>query len=256
MRSLSVKATVVALMLSVAACGNGDNPPNPPTSTASTSSASPSTTISGTPSSVTPTAEGADAAPGAAAYYDSSQAARSKFASWWAYEVQTDQDAAVPADKAYSAGVSVCLSRYRGAGTAAIETVLERDLGFTKSGAAGIYKSALEALCTQYNLGYMTYFDKNVQTMIAAVTAPSRVTYRQMPPAYHFGYFMKEACAALTKFGGPQLWNHMVGMSSKLDLMEQGKISEPTLRIYLKAAVSSGCTGLSTQLPPVIQMAY
>lgn len=251
---LAVAATAL-----VAACSSqgGDSQETSRSST-TTSTTSPTAPVSTTPappaSNIGSKPSGANAAPGAKAPYDNSPAAYEKFAAWWNYEVMTSTDAAVAANLVYEAGITACGSRHSRVGTEAISTVLERDLGFTRSGAAGIYKSALEALCPQYNLGYQTELDKNTTKMMEALKA--RITFKPVPPYHQFGFFLKEACAALAKSGGPQLWDHMVLMRTQLALMEKGKISPDILRIYIKAAVSSGCSALTTQLPPLIQMAY
>lgn len=271
MRYSTIGTTVGAgLLLLLTACGGGETGggTDPTTSTPTTTTTSPTSTEAETPAvspaevppipsgvnTDKPSAEGADAGPGAKPFYNGSQTAYTNFVAWWAYEFQVQQDFNVPADKIYGAGIAVCGSRYQHAGTDAILTVIERDMGFTKAGAAGIYRAALEALCPEYNLGYKTYFDSNVDTMIAALSG--KIVFKVMPPAYQFGYFMKETCAALVQFGGSGLWNHMVGMGTQLDLMEGGTVTEQELRMYIKAAVSSGCSSLTTQLPPVILMVY
>lgn len=206
-----------------------------------------------------PVEGGAMAAPDVEAFviYDDSEDARARFLAWWNYESRVAQDSALPAESIYTAGLYVCVGNSQGTETDAILAKIESYFHMTPTGAAGVYRSAIETLCVQYDFGYLTGFDRSVQTMMTELSSNAGVP-TDTRPFYVYGFFLKETCSALAKpqVGGTGIWNHLVAMGTQLELMDQGAVSEVMLRIYIKAAVSGGCPFLNLHLPPVIQMAY
>lgn len=240
---------VVAATLCLTACGL---PGLSPDTSADTSTTTP-TVASTPPSTPAPSAStgGADAAPGEVPF-DSSAQAKNDFFAWWSYEIQVPQDDQ-PLDTVYTAGMAVCTSRYAGAGPDAITTVIERDFGFTRSGAAGIYKAAVEALCPQYNLGtYKTYFDRNTDKFIV-VAITQMPQYNDVFKVWDFGWFMKEACATMAhpQLGGAAVYQHM-SVQYQLALIQGGRISQQDLYVLIKHAVNSGCDAYTDNLPAPI----
>lgn len=237
-------------------------PPRTSTSTSSSSMTSTPTessddyTSSNSPSALETAIGGADAAPGgssATSFYDNTQQAKTNFINWWVYEVQVVEDQ-VDFEKAYTDGIAACYSRSIGVGTDAILTVLSRDAGYSVSGANGIYKSALEALCTKYNIGFKTAFDRYVERFMAELRP--RITYAKGEwPFYEYGRFLKTTCEAMVApgIGGAGVYDYMRSRTD-LVLTENGTIPQGVLDIFINQAVSAGCYPVYTQLPPRIQM--
>lgn len=188
--------------------------------------------------------------------YDPSLDAKKRFFLWINYELQTKEDANLVesgSDKTYNAGIVVCGSRNSNVGTDSIEAVITREMGYTRSGSTAIIKSALMAMCPWYDLGYKTYFDRNVDAFMVAVSPP-RLTYPNgMYPYYEYGYFMKEVCGVMAADGGTVVYDHMRA-ETNFALTEAGNVKEQVLFIYIKEAVNAGCLGYFDNLPPVIQM--
>jgi hypothetical protein len=249
----------LGLVFLLAACGSAPSPATGPSSM--TSPAKPVVRVTDPGASRVPPAPKTSVAPSSRSagpvggVYDTSSQARSDFLAWWNYEVQVSQDSSRPADEVYQAGVGVCEQRQLGMESDQIQKMIVDDRGYTGSGASGVYKSALEALCQSFNLGYKTDFDRNVDLAYNAITA--RVTYTPAPfPTYDFGFFMKEACAFMVSIpnAGGAVYEHMRG-STQLALVEGGNVDEVVLRIYIKESVNAGCTIMNEQLPPIIQLA-
>jgi hypothetical protein len=120
---------------------------------------------------------GANAAPSGADIvnsYDKSPEAATTFSGWWKFELQTVPDRDKDPQQVYWDGTFVCMSRASGAGQNAIIAVLDQNLNYDTSGAAGVYAAALRALCPQFNPGwdpnivdvfggYNTYFDEEIK---------------------------------------------------------------------------------------------
>lgn len=84
-----------------------------------------------------------------------------------------------------------------------IEGTLSGAKGWSGTGAAAIIKGAVNALCTRYNQGYNTYFDRSVSSASAAL-GTALPWSNGVPPFYEVGYFMKETCGYLQKVGSAQ----------------------------------------------------
>lgn len=201
---------------------------------------------------------GANAAPdgsGIHTIYDSSETAKSNFHAWWNYEIQVPQDNR-EFNAIYEAGRIVCASRAGGAGVIAIENVLTTEMGYTPSGASGIVRASLAALCPQYDLGYRTYFDQNALKFAQALQ--SKITFQRVPSEMELGAFMKETCAALAApgIGGTGIYNHIAGLTVNdyfYNLFGE-TVDSQVLYIFINEATKAGCTGFTTSLPPVISM--
>jgi hypothetical protein len=198
--------------------------------------------------------EGADAAP-QAQFYNSSNEAKQAYYDWWVYEVQVPQDYR-DFSTIYTDGIAACGARARGAGVTAIETTWKNELGYTASGASAILKAALVALCPQYDLGYTTYFDRNVQAF--ASNAMKHITFgRTDIKLYEFGAFMEETCASLqlSTIGGTGIVAQMGGLvNSGYFTLVDGSVDMNVLYILINEATKAGCMGSTTWLPPVVQM--
>lgn len=203
--------------------------------------------------------QGANAAPQApmssSQIYDNSQLAQANFMAWWDYELQVPQDIREPS-AIYEAGIIVCASRARGAGATSIEAVLNKEMGYTPSGASAITRAALASLCPQRDLGYRTYFDRNVTNFAYGVK--DKITFNRQPFEYEFGFFMKEVCAAMgtSTIGGTGIFDHINSLvvDNHFTVLG-GSIDQVVIRIMINESVKAGCSGFTTQLPPVIQMA-
>lgn len=200
-------------------------------------------------------ASGANAAP-APQFYDSSSTAKQQYYDWWLYEVQVPQDYR-DFQTLYTDGVAVCATRARGVGVGAIETVWNKEMGYTPSGASAIIQAAFLALCPQYNLGYETYFDKNVLAF-----ANSAVKYVRFSTTdkklYEFGTFMKENCASLdvSTIGGTGIYDHMTGLVNANYFTLLGPpADQQVMRVLINEATKAGCYGYTSSLPPIIQSA-
>ncbi len=150
------------------------------------------------PASATATG-GAQAAP-AGTVYDPSAEAAERYRAWLDYELDAETDRLRDFESdAYPTGVVVCSQFALRARASEIEAGLKVKQ-WSGSGAAGIVKSALEALCPQFNSGYRTHFDRNVDS--ASVVLASAMSWPQGPPLfYELGYFMKAACGYLRVTG-------------------------------------------------------
>ena len=207
----------------------------------------------------TAASSGAKAGPddSVAPMYNASDEARQAYYNWLNYEFQSHEDGNRPAEDLYTEGVVTCSSRRTGMSESMIVESLAQNKGYTRSAGAAIVKASLNALCPNMNRNYMTYFDTNVDKFYNAVVTQRRVTYSaQVPSVYYYGYYMKEVCAFMSTSvnAGQQVYDHFARAVRDDHTLTRGGVSETVLRIYLKHAVNSGCYGLLTQLPPVIQM--
>lgn len=165
--------------------------------------------------------------------------ARTNFLAWWDYEVPTKQDAAKPVEEVYQHGLAACLWRRQGRGPDSVLTMIERDYGYTPAGATAVYKSALEALCTEYR-GYKTYFDRNVDSYVAAIS--TKVTFPFTPTVFDYGYFMKEVCAAMgSTQSRPTIIAHMRQQTHLRLISGAPATSDEVMWDLVNQALLSGC---------------
>jgi len=225
---LAVIMTVLALSCvsacSAKAAASQDTTSVAPTSTPTSIQSPDPGTVDMAPTANPPDSGGANGGPAvttaAHGIYDGSLQAKQLFYVWLNYEMQAREDNTPElVAKAYGAGIVVCASRDRNTSTDAIETVITREMGYTRSGAMAIIRSGLEALCPWSNLGYKTYFDRNVDSFM--VNIKPYITYKVIPPFYAYGFFMKETCLSLADSGGSQIYAHMRSRTD-LELMEGG----------------------------------
>jgi len=210
-RHTRLLALAAAALIALSACGSNGAPPTDPPATDQTTStdaaSDPTTAPAPAPSASAakvgvpvpdgtieakpdpkprpPLGGGANAAPDANTIvnsYDSRPEAATTFKGWWMFELQTANDVGKDFQKVYWDGIFVCMSRARGAGPEPILTVLDRDLGYDPSGAAGVYAAALRALCMQFNFGwdpnvvdsfggYNTFYDEEIKRAHSQIVA-------------------------------------------------------------------------------------
>ena len=88
---------------------------------------------------------------------------------------------------AYKMGVRGCTLASNGAMVPDVLQAIANEGGFTTPGAAGVYRSAVETLCPQFQ-GFKSDFDRSVDTF----RSQSDVQWSSgPPPAEDFGWFLK-----------------------------------------------------------------
>lgn len=214
-----------------------------------------------------PEATGANAAPGSASsgVYDLSTEAANAYMEWITYEFQKEQDGIRSwENELYPDGLRVCFVLNQGgeqASTSALEQMLV-GRGYTLSGAAGIIKGALNALCPWRNLGYQTYFDQGVQSAFTGITTKLPWT-GGLPYFYEVGWFTKEVCIYLDRSQSTDgLWDRVLALKpgGQYASYPAGRLvaragDDITLRRFVNLAVTGGCFGSRPLLGPFYTMA-
>lgn len=210
-----------------------------------------------------PTSSGANAAPsGTGSIYLTDQQAVDNYYAWVTYEFQMPQDwnRSFETDT-YPAGVYVCAESALGSRPSVIEQKLAADRGYTGSGASAIVKGALNALCPWNNQGYMTYFDRNVESVRNAMA--TRFSWNNgVPVAYEIGFFTKEVCTYLGMHGTTGLWELLQSMkpggansAHPAAVIVSYAWDDQVLRQFVTVSALHGCPGYHSSLGPFYTMA-
>jgi len=196
-----------------------------------------------------PESQGANAGPqapsqGLQGIYDPSQLAYDNFYSWWVYEVQTPQDWQESFEQTiYPLGVSTCGHLALGKRPSVIAAKIATENGLTGSAGQAIVVGAMKALCTKYDTGYKSYFDKNVDAF--AVMVQQDLAFSDPKPTrVDFGYFMKEVCWYFTYDRGVRS-EAPAAMSALRNVRYLPNVltTRDTMWTAINDAISAGCSG-------------
>ncbi len=187
---------------------------------------------------------------------DTSQEAADNFVNWYVYELGV-QPSSATYETAFEMAMSVCMMRASNVAPQKAMETLKDNYGFSATEAAAVVRGAMEALCSQqYNTGFRTYFDTNVQRFMSSMSG--RLTFPYPPNEVASGTFMALTCYEMMRpgGGGTHVYDSMVGYVNAGKLALTGpQTTQEVMYILINLAVASGCSALTTQLPPVIQMA-
>ena len=126
---------------------------------------------------------------------DTSAAAQQNFQTWWRYENVIPADKSVSDAQAYRWAVAACnIVTSQGASPETITAGISSNSGLSPTGAGGVYKSALEALCPQQK-GYKSYFDRQVDSFANLMNQQYHLSPE--PRTADYGYLMRRVCEGL-----------------------------------------------------------
>ena len=201
-----------------------------------------------------PKSQGADAAPGSPnPMYDASAEAEQNFIAWFAYETYDESD--FPSkDRAavYADGVALCTQLRTGKDPSLAMYDIEHIKSYSGTGAAALYKAAINALCPWHNQGFQTHIDQSVNRMMSSVNRSISWT-PNAPPFYDYGNFAKEVCGYLSIYRTDGLEEHLRGLQGTYtqgNMMVYISGDTTYMKILVKESVMSLCDAHLTTLGP------
>ena len=274
---------VVMGMITLTGCGGGsDSSTTPEIPQSSTSSSTPADTPSTTPEETTTTTpstrvtdvvnsddvldadtdpkpdrspKGANAAPGSPnPMYDASGAAEANFIAWFAYETYDQAQDFPNKDRAavYADGVSACTQLRTGKDPSLVMNDAQQIKGYSRTGAAALYKAAINSLCPWHNQGFQTGFDTGVIRVQQFID--QRITWTPAPPPfYDYGNFAKDTCMYLRLYGTNGLEEHLRGLQgvyTEGNMMVYVNGDPQHMKVLVKGAVMGLCDASLTSLGP------
>jgi hypothetical protein len=198
---------------------------------------------------------GANAAPGAPQspnpIFDASQQAFDNFISWFVYETMEATDfPGKNGDTVYADGVAMCGQIRLNKNPRDLMSEASGLKGYSGTGAAALYKATINALCPWHNLGYQTYFDRNVVSMKTGVDR--LISWNPQPPTiYEYGYLAREVCTYLKYYQTNGLEEHMLGLVNKdaaANLLAYTNNDQRFRKILVHQAVLGVCPGYTMNL--------
>jgi hypothetical protein len=177
-------------------------------------------------------------------YVDLTPAARDAFARWVAYEIW-EPAYSKGASEDFASGVIACMWRHEGVLADRVVDLLVSERGYLGGGAAAVLRGALAAMCPSLDLGYRTYFDRNVDRFQISLSNKGLQFSREYL-FYEYGGFLKGACHALMSpavgRSGIRAWVAAGNADGTLTLPGVGA-TQDVVDIFVREAAAAGCIG-------------
>jgi hypothetical protein len=191
-----------------------------------------------------------DVPPDLPSLVDTSTEAQQTFLLWMDYEAEGSSQGA---DRDLPAGYGVCVWKSQGFTADVAEGRLASEMGYVGSGPQAVVRSALAALCPEYDLGYRTDLDKHVDVYRTNLSALMTITPE--PQFDQYGRMLTAVCNGMkdrTIAGLPILAHFRDRIASGELTLVAPPIEEHYLRVLIHQAVIVHCSGLIYALPPEV----